>query len=175
MFGSRVAVRYAAEGRKIPFRRLTAGNGAAYLVDCATSMDRPSNLRLLLALALGWLLPGAGHALYGRRDKALYFGVLILLAFAIGLWLGEGKVVSVDRYGLYLLAQIWLGGPTLIALAATRDTRITAGVEFLDAGLLFTAAAGLLNVVVLVDLYELHLRRREPAAPAGASQRGIQP
>ena len=125
-------------------------------------------MRLLSALVLGWLIPGAGHFLYGRKAKAIYFGVLILLAFAVGMWLGEGCVVHSVKFGLYLIAQIWVGGPTLLALDLTKFERITGDIPYLDVGLLFTAVAGLLNIVVLVDLYETHLRDRDAAKERGA-------
>jgi hypothetical protein len=123
-------------------------------------------IRLLSALALGWLVPGAGHVLYGRRAKAAYFAVLLLATFFVGLWLGDGACVNVTKFGIYLVAQIWMGAPTLLTLHATRFDRITHDIPFLDAGLLFTAIAGLLNLVVLVDLIEIHLKEREARAVA---------
>lgn len=120
--------------------------------------------RIVGALLLTWLLPGTGHLRYGLRAKALLFSANLLVLFAVGIWLGEGRVVHPDRFPLYLLAQIWLGGPTLAVLLLTRDLRITHDIAHLDAGLLFTAVAGLLNLVVLVDLYEHHLRTREQRA-----------
>lgn len=122
--------------------------------------------RLIFALVLGWLLPGAGHTLYGRHAKAAYFGVLILATFAVGLWLGDGLCVNTAKFGIYLIAQIWIGAPTLITLQATRFDRIVDDVPYLDSGLLFTAIAGLLNLVVLVDLVEIHLKEREAADAA---------
>ncbi|MBI4880011.1 MAG: hypothetical protein HY812_10195 [Planctomycetes bacterium] len=134
----------------------------------------PEHARISLALFLGWLVPGLGHYLYGRRAKALFYFSLILFAFVAGMALGEWRDVNMEKFKLYLLAQVWAGGPALAALALTRDLRITADLPFLDAGLLFTAVAGLLNVVVLVDLYEVHLKAKEKlAAAAGAG--GPQP
>lgn len=118
-------------------------------------------IRLLAAIVLGWLIPGAGHVLYGRRAKAAYFAFLLSLTFFVGLWLGDGACVNGTKFGIYLIAQIWIGAPTLLTLQATRFDRITHDIPFLDAGLLFTAIAGLLNLVVLVDLVEIHLKERE--------------
>jgi hypothetical protein len=120
--------------------------------------------RILSGLFLGLILPGAGHVLYGRKDKAVYFGVLLLTTFVAGLWLGDWRVVSTERFPLYLLAQCWLGLPVGIALAATSALRITTDIPYLDAGLLYTCVAGLLNLVVLVDLYEIHVKIRTGAA-----------
>lgn len=126
--------------------------------------------RILSGLGLGLLLPGLGHVLYGRKDKALYFGGLVLAAFVVGLWLGDWRVVSSQRFPLYLLAQCWLGLPVLAALSLTSALRITTDIPYLDAGLLYTCVAGLLNLVVLVDLYEIHVKTAAAASkPAGAT------
>lgn len=124
-----------------------------------------SNARVVTGLVLAWLVPGLGHAYYGRRQKGLFYLVLILAAFLIGLWLGDWRVVDLEKFGLYLIAQAWAGGPTLVALALTDHLRITGDIPWLDAGLLFTAVAGLLNVVVMVDLYEVHLKIKEGKEP----------
>jgi hypothetical protein len=126
-------------------------------------MDTPqtSHVRISLGLLLGWLVPGLGHLLYGRKDKAVLFFALIMLAFGVGLFLGDARVVSAERFPLYLLAQVWNGGPTLLALWLTGDLRIEQDIPYLDVALLYTAVAGLLNVVILVDLYEVHLKVKE--------------
>lgn len=114
--------------------------------------------RILSGLGLGLVLPGLGHVLYGRKDKALYFGGLVLGVFVVGLWLGDWRVMSTQRFPLYLLAQCWLGLPVVAALSLTSTLRITTDIPYLDAGLLYTCVAGLLNLVVLVDLYEIHVK-----------------
>jgi len=119
---------------------------------------KTSNARISLGLLLGWLVPGLGHFLFGRRDKAVLFFVLIMTAFGVGLVLGDFRDVSSSRFPLYLLAQVWNGGPTIIAMLMTSGLRIEQDIVHLDVGLLYTAVAGLLNVVVLVDLYEVHLK-----------------
>lgn len=111
-----------------------------------------------MAVILGWLVPGLGHVLYGRKGKALFYFAMIALAFIVGLWLGEWRVVHRTRFPLYLIAQLWAGGPALLALFLTEGLRVTHDIAYVDVGLLFTATAGLLNVVAMVDVYEIHRR-----------------
>lgn len=125
-----------------------------------------SNQKIFLGLILTWLVPGLGHFLYGRRGKATFYCVTILFTFVFGMWLGEWCNVSVEKYSLFLIAQVWNGGPTLIALKLTEGLRATHDIPYLDAGLLYTAVAGLLNVVILVDLYEVHLKVKEANDPS---------
>lgn len=128
----------------------------------ADAAGETSNPRVIAALVLGFLVPGAGHFLFGRRGKAIFYLITVLGCFILGMWLAEWRCVHVEKYPLYLLAQMWVTGPVLIAITATESLRITQDITYLDAGLLFTAVAGLLNIVVLVDLYETHLRIRNP-------------
>lgn len=128
-----------------------------------------SDARVSAALALGLILPGAGHLLFGRRGKAALYAACVLGCFFLGLWLAEWRCIHVAKFPLYMLAQMWVAGPTLVFAQATESLRITHDIPYLDAGLLFTAIAGLLNIVVLVDVYETHLQIRNPAANAAAA------
>jgi hypothetical protein len=47
----------------------------------------------VVAAALAWLIPGAGHWYQRRRSKAVLFFVCIVSTFGYGLWIGEGRVV----------------------------------------------------------------------------------
>lgn len=137
----------------------------------ADAAGETSNPRVIAALVLGFLVPGAGHLLFGRRGKAIFYLITVLGCFVLGMWLADWRCVHVEKYPLYLLAQMWVTGPVLIAIAATESLRITQDITYLDAGLLFTAIAGLLNIVVLVDLYETHLRIRNPEPATNDDQK----
>ena len=50
----------------------------------ARSSSRPTTGRLLNICALGWLIPGCGHLLLGRRWRALILFVAILTTFLFG-------------------------------------------------------------------------------------------
>jgi len=109
--------------------------------------------RLLLALGLGWLVPGLGHVVVDRRDKALYFGVLVIGTFALGVWLGEGASVSHARYPYHWWGQILAGGPALLAEHVWGSAKLGRTVDTHEIGTVFTAVAGILNVIVLADVY----------------------
>ncbi|MBI2826481.1 MAG: hypothetical protein HYX69_17535 [Planctomycetia bacterium] len=93
----------------------TAARGSA-----AASPDQVPLRDPVLAAALAWLIPGAGHWYQGRRSKAVLFFVCILGTFIYGLYLGEGRVVyasmrSEDRR-LHYFSQLGAGLPALPAL-----------------------------------------------------------
>lgn len=117
--------------------------------------------RALLAALCAWAVPGLGHVVLGRRAKAIYFGVLVMGLFALGVWVGGGGSVSAARFPYHIYGQYGAGLPALLAswigAAPLGET-----VDRLELGLLMTTVAGILNVIVVVDAYET--ARREPRA-----------
>jgi TM2 domain-containing membrane protein YozV len=109
------------------------------------------------ALALGWVLPGAGHAYAGRWGKAILFFSLITALMVAGLVIGKGTNILPNR--LWYAAQVCAGGP---AIALTPISQYLAGpnegnVDWADPlhemGTLYTAVAGFLNLLVMMDAY----------------------
>ena len=109
--------------------------------------------RRLYEVLLAWVLPGLGHLAQGRRAKALYFAALLLLMYGLGLVLGEGATVSSSRYPFHLYGQALAGPPALVGsmLGSAPQGETIARLEL---GVVFTTVAGLLNLVVMIDVYE---------------------
>ncbi len=109
----------------------------------------------VLALLLGWAVPGAGHAYGGQWGKAVLFAVLILGLFTAGVILGSGT--NVLRGELWIAAQICAGAPTLIMMPVSGHLAETHGVDWAaprrEMGTLYTAVAGFLNLLVMLDAY----------------------
>lgn len=108
------------------------------------------------ALVLGWILPGAGHAYAGLWGKAILFFLLITALVVAGLVMSRGTNLLPDR--LWYAAQVCAGGP---ALALTPVSQYLAtpreNVDWADplheTGTLYTAVAGFLNLLVMMDAY----------------------
>jgi hypothetical protein len=116
---------------------------------------------VLLCLA-AWAVPGAGHLWQGRRFKGLAFLVAIPLMFAIGLAI-DGQLFSFDLsdplVALAALAHVGIGIPYFIASAlglGTGDVRAV-GYEYGNA---FLIVSGLLNLLVVVDAYDIAVGRK---------------
>jgi len=125
---------------------------------------RPPYIVTLLA----WLVPGAGHFLLGRRGRGAIIFATVLIAFLLGVFMhgplfqfgATGDVLSrLIQYGgflgdlasglLYFIA-VWLGyGPP-----------DQAGHTF-DYGSKFLVCAGLLNILAMVDAYEIATRQKD--------------
>ena len=131
----------------------------------STPSSQPQSNRANLALLLGWLIPGAGHALLGKWVRAFLLFVSITAMFVIGVALG-GKVYSpnlgdlLDMLGF--VGQLGSGllylGSRFLGLGAS-----SVQVAVADYGTKFIVVAGLLNVVAAVDAQRLASGRKEAA------------
>ena len=127
----------------------------------AVEEDTQSGRLVLLCLA-AWILPGAGHLWLGRRTTGLILLVALPLMFAIGLGI-EGRLFpftpSDPLVGLAAVADLGIGIPYFVAssmgLGAGRVLAVT-----YEYGNAFLIAAGLLNLLVVVDVYDIALGRK---------------
>ncbi|MFZ3331542.1 MAG: DUF6677 family protein [Candidatus Acidiferrales bacterium] len=115
------------------------------------------------AAIAGWLVPGMGHLLLGRWGRALGFFVSVG-GLAITGYLMRGNVFpphSTDPFGtLGFLADAASGVCYYVAHiveAAGPDVSRAAG----DYGTRFIAAAGVVNVLAVLDVLEIASGRRD--------------
>jgi len=108
----------------------------------------------LLALILGWVIPGAGHAYAGRWGKATLFFSLITGLLVAGFILGG---LTNIQWNLWLAPQLCAGGPTLALWPLSEHFGTPGTIDWADrlreVGTLYTAVAGFLNLLVMMDAY----------------------
>jgi len=125
-------------------------------------MDQtPSVGKWLPAVALAWLIPGGGHFLLKRPGRGALIAASVAAMFLLGLMMrgalfspqGGDLLTTVIYYGgfigdlmsgLLYFVTVWLG-------YAQPDV---AG-HVHDYGTKFLVAAGLLNVLAMVDVFEI--------------------
>ena len=124
------------------------------------SQRQPGNLVLLCLAA--WALPGVGHVWLGQRTKGLIFLVAIPLMFAVGLAI-DGRlmpfVFSEPLVGLQALANLGNGIPYFIARALGQGMGDVRAVTY-EYGNTFVVVAGLLNLLVVIDAYDVAIGRK---------------
>jgi len=117
----------------------------------------------VLAPAVGWLIPGAGHMIQKRWIRGILLFVSIVALFLLGLAMqariykangGDildilGFVGDVGAGGLYLLSLAMDWGQGAIAFATA------------DYGTKFMIVAGLLNFIAIADAYHIAIGKKQ--------------
>lgn len=128
----------------------------------ATAVARSSTTPAWLLCLVAWMIPGAGHLWLGRRSKGLVFLVALPLMFATGLFLG-GRIfpfeLSQPLVALAAAADLCIGVAWFIARMAGLGAGKVAEVTY-EYGNSFLIVAGLLNVLVVLDAFDI-LRGRK--------------
>lgn len=124
--------------------------------------ERASPVPPLVAAAVAWLVPGAGHLLLGRRQKGLIFLLAIPAMFAVGLGL-SGRVFpfefSQPLVALAAAASRGVGVPAFVAgwFDLGRGVVTAASYEYGNA---FLIVSGLLNMLVTLDAFDVASGRK---------------
>jgi hypothetical protein len=120
------------------------------------------NSRSVIAMLLAFIVPGGGHFYLGRRGRALAFFAIIVFLFVIGLLI-DGRLYTIEKGNvLSMLATLGsMGSGTLYfagrALAGRGDiTSMT-----FEYGTAFTLTAGLMNLLLVLDCYDIAEGRKE--------------
>jgi hypothetical protein len=125
----------------------------------AASREKGSLVLLCLA---AWAVPGAGHLWLGRRQKGLIFLVALPLMFALGLLL-EGRlfpfVASQPLVALAAVADVGIGLMYVLSKMAGYGGGTVTAVTY-EYGNTFLIVAGLLNLLVVIDAYDVALGRK---------------
>ena len=123
---------------------------------------KPDTGRLIRLCVAAWLLPGAGHLMLGRRARALILFLAIILMFVLGL-LMKGQFFStqsaswLETLGYY--GELCVGAAMFVA----RFFGYPGGDPFFvsaDFGTAFLVSAGMLNVLAILDAYDIALGRK---------------
>jgi len=123
----------------------------------------PITMRSVMIVVLAWLIPGAGHLMQKRWIRGLLLMGSVLAMFAFGLAM-DGKIYQpntgdmldilgfigdIGAGGLYILGRTFEWGSAAIAFAIA------------DYGTKYIVVAGLLNIMAIVDAYNISIGRKQ--------------
>jgi TM2 domain-containing membrane protein YozV len=118
----------------------------------------------VLAMALGWAVPGLGHFYLGRRRTAAAFLVLVTATFLAGLSF-QGRLYSIERgQPLTILATFAVYGAGLLNIAARALSESPVGTILAptyEYGCTYLLTAGLMNLLLILDVHDI-ARGRKP-------------
>jgi hypothetical protein len=128
----------------------------------ATAAEQTQSGGLVLLCLASWAIPGAGHLWQGRRQKGVVFLIALPLMFVLGLAL-RGRLFPFDLseplVGLAAFADLGIGIPYFIASALGLGIGDVRAVTY-EYGNAFLIVAGLLNLLVVIDAYDVALGRK---------------
>jgi hypothetical protein len=128
----------------------------------ATAVEETQSGGLVLLCLASWAVPGAGHLWLGRRSKGLIFLIALPLMFAIGLAI-RGRLMPFDLseplVGLAAMADLGIGLVYFAASALGYGAGDVRAVTY-EYGNTFLIVAGLLNLLVVIDAYDVALGRK---------------
>jgi hypothetical protein len=124
---------------------------------------QPASMMSIIAPAVGWLVPGAGHLIQRRWIRGLLLFFSIGTLFVLGLLMqghiykangGDildilGFVGDLGAGGLYIATLALNGGQGAIAFAIA------------DYGTKFMIVAGLLNFIAVADAYHIAIGKKQ--------------
>jgi hypothetical protein len=128
----------------------------------ATAAEQTQSGWLVLLCLASWAIPGAGHLWLGRRSKGLVFLVALPRMFVIGIAL-HGRLFPFDLSEwlvcLAAIADLGIGVPYFMAGALGYGGGEVRAVTY-EYGNAFLIVAGLLNLLVVIDAYDVAVGRK---------------
>ena len=123
---------------------------------------RERTMAAIPACLSGWIIPGLGHFIIGCRTRAIMFFGVVMMLFAVGLYLdgelfavGSGDILS----KLAGLAEIGVGLPyfvvDMLELGKGNVTSVT-----YEYGYTFLIVAGLMNMLIVLDVFDIAVGRK---------------
>ena len=120
--------------------------------------------RAFVAMALAFVVPGAGHFFLGRRGRAMAFFAIVVCMFLIGISIEGGLYLLSETRGQALpqLASVAsMGSGALYWLGNTLGPPGNIRVATYEYGRTFTLTAGLMNLLLVLDCFDI-ARGRKP-------------
>jgi hypothetical protein len=117
----------------------------------------------VIAPAVGWLIPGAGHAIQKRWIRAALLLISISTLFVLGL-LMQGRIYKanggdiLDMLGF--VGDVGAGGLYIVTLARDLGQGAIAFATA-DYGTKFMIVAGLLNFIAVADAYHIAIGKKQ--------------
>jgi len=122
----------------------------------------------ILPVAAAWLIPGAGHLILKKSGRGILIFLSVVLMFLFGLFMrgtmftpekGSDYLTTLINYGGFV-CDLASGGLYLLASMFGYAEPDAAGAVH-DYGTKFLVSAGLLNILAMVDVWEIATRQKD--------------
>ena len=133
----------------------------AEIVRPAAAHPAPPIAQWIVPVLIGWVVPGGGHFYLKRTGRAAMILACVVLMFLIGLMLRgplfepqSGDMLTMVIYYGGFFSHIATGALYFITVALGYNQPDVAG-HVHDYGAKFLVGAGMLNILAMVDAYEI--------------------
>jgi hypothetical protein len=122
-----------------------------------------ANLMAVVAPAVGWLIPGAGHMIQKRWVRGGLLFISIVTLFVLGLMM-QGRIYKANGGDILeilgFVGDVGAGGLYLVALAMDWGSVVISHATA-DYGKVFIIVAGLLNFISVADAYHIAIGKKQ--------------
>ena len=128
-----------------------------------TAPAEPVSLIAVVAPAVGWLIPGAGHLIQKRWIRGVLLFVSIVTLFVLGLAM-QGRIYKANGGDILdilgFVGNVGAGGLYIVTLAMDWGQGAIAFATA-DYGTKFMIVAGLLNFISIADAYHIAIGKKQ--------------
>ena len=123
----------------------------------------PVSMMAVVAPAVGWLIPGAGHMIQKRWIRGLLLFISIVTLFLLGLAM-QGRIYKANGGDILdilgFIGDVGAGGLYILTLAKDWGQGAIAFATA-DYGTKFMIVAGLLNFIAVADAYHIAIGKKQ--------------
>src|SRR6266436_7861652 len=124
---------------------------------------QPASMMAVVAPAVGWLIPGAGHIIQKRWIRGALLLISIGTLFVLGLMM-QGHIYKANGGDILdilgFIGDLGAGGMYIVTLAANGGQGAVAH-AIADYGTKFMIVAGLLNFIAVADAYHIAIGKKQ--------------
>jgi hypothetical protein len=128
-----------------------------------TVQQEPVSMMSVVAPAVGWLIPGAGHMIQKRWTRGLLLFVSIATLFLLGLAM-QGRIYKANGGDILdilgFIGDVGAGGFYIVTMAMDWGQGAIAFATA-DYGTKFMIVAGLLNFIAIADAYHIAIGKKQ--------------
>jgi hypothetical protein len=128
-----------------------------------TSQAAPVSVMSVLAPALGWMIPGAGHMIQKRWIRGALLFISIATLFLLGLAM-QGRIYKANGGDILdilgFIGDVGAGGFYVVTMAMDWGQGAIAFATA-DYGTKFMIVAGLLNFIAVADAYHIAIGKKQ--------------
>jgi TM2 domain-containing membrane protein YozV len=120
--------------------------------------------RAVVSMLLAWAIPGSGHLYLGRRGRGIVFFAIVVTMFVVGLSIDGGLYTLTGSRGSWLrvmASYASMGSGFMYFLANRIGAAGNVVSNTFEYGSTFMLTAGLMNLLLVLDCYDIANGRKK--------------